>query len=694
MRMRWVWGAGALALTCSAMDLVAQLPQPPAEGTGADWHNVGGSADESGFSQLGNISTGNIGKLGLAWSLDLDGEVSLEATPLAVDGILYFSGSYGAVYAVDGTTGKQLWRYDPEIWKVNPMRQGMGMGVNRGVAYDNGQVFIGVLDGRLVALDAKTGKVNWSVNTLPGPGTMHSLTGAPRTFNGKVIIGNGGADIGQRGYVTAYDQKTGAQAWRFWTVPGKPEDNAQDPVMAMAAKTWNGQYWKTGTGGTVWNGMTFDPELNRIYIGVGNAGPYDPERRSPGGGDNLFVASIVALDADTGKYVWHYQQNPRESWDYKAVANMISATIPIDGKPRKVLMQQPTNGFFYVLDRETGKLISAEKVGKVTWASHIDMASGRPVEAPNVHYQDGPVDIYPSTLGSHNWQAMSYSPKTGLVYIPYMQVGARYAKATTGALASITGASASFITDKKDKEDLTGALVAWDPVAQKARWRMPRSFLWNGGTLATAGNLVFQGTADGHFRAHDAANGKELWKFNAGLGIISAPMSYSVKGKQYVSVLVGWGGTAAAATDVLNVGWKYGRQPRRILSFAVGGTKKLPASPPRDMKVTALDDPSIVLDEKAIAAGREMSFVCGACHGMAFRGAGAPGPDLRESALALSEDAFYQVVQEGALSERGMPRFPLGKPQIHNLWSYLRATAREALGTRKPDAAGTAGGPF
>ncbi|MFD2429414.1 PQQ-binding-like beta-propeller repeat protein [Sphingobium scionense] len=299
-----------LALAASAAGLVAQ--QAVQTGTGADWPGVGGSADESGYSQLSAINTANIRKLGLAWSLDLEGEVSLEATPLAVNGILYFSGSYGAVYAVDGASGRLIWKYDPEIWKVNPTRQAMGMGVNRGVAYDNGHIFIGVLDGRLIALDARTGAVAWSVNTLP-PGTMHSLTGAPRTFNGKVIIGNGGADIGQRGFVTAYDQKTGAQVWRFWTVPGSPEQNAGDPVMEMAAKSWNGSYWKTGTGGTVWNGMTFDPDLNRIYLGVGNAGPYDPEKRSPGGGDNLFVASIVALDADSGKYIWHYQQNPAKA---------------------------------------------------------------------------------------------------------------------------------------------------------------------------------------------------------------------------------------------------------------------------------------------------------------------------------------------------------------------------------------------
>ncbi len=681
-------GVVAVLLCGSGAALVAQSPAiqsvapPPGIGAAADWANHGGGADEAGYSRLDAITSRNVGKLGLAWSLDLPGEVSLEATPLAVDGVLYFSGSYSAVYAVEAATGKLLWRYDPEIWRVNPNKQGQGLGVNRGVAYDNGKVFVGVLDGRLVALDAKTGKEVWTANTLP-PNTFHSITGAPRTFNGKVIIGNGGADIGQRGFVTAYDQATGKQLWRFFTAPGSPEENKGDATMEMAAKTWNGSYWKRGTGGTVWNGITFDPELNRIYLGTGNAGPYNPELRSPGGGDNLFIASIVALDADSGKYIWHYQENPGESWDYKATMNMVAATIPVDGKPRKVLMQAPTNGFFYVLDRETGKLISAEKIGKVTWAERIDLATGRPVEAPGIRYQSADSIQYPSMLGAHNWQAMAYSPANGLVYIPYMQMGAKYSKSLKPGDFSYSGTSISF--HREGPEDGTGALLAWDPVAQKLRWKAPRAHMWNGGALATAGNLVFQGTADGWFGALDATSGKPLWRFNAGLGIISAPISYAANGQQYVSVLVGWGGTTAAASEVLNVGWKYGAQPRRLLTFAIGGKRKLAPSPGPDMKVHAVDDPSIILDEADVAAGKGLHFMCGACHGMDFKGAGAPGPDLRESQLALSKDAFWQVVHDGALAPNGMPKFAmLPRKAVDQIWSYLRATSREALGTRKP----------
>jgi quinohemoprotein ethanol dehydrogenase len=653
-----------------------------APGADVDWSRHGGGVDETGFSRLTGITDRNVGKLGLASSLDLDGEVTLEATPLAVGGTLYFTGSSGKVYAVDGPTGKIAWTWDPEIWKVSPLKLGFNFGANRGVAFDGGRIFAGTLDGRLVALDAKTGKLLWSQMTVPA-NDLHTVNSAPRVFNGKVIIGNAGADANMRGYVTAYDQQTGRQLWRFYTTPGSPEENKGNPTAEMAAKTWGtGKYWQTGTGGTVWNGITFDPELNRIYLGTGNAGPYNPKVRDPDGGDELFITSIVALDADTGKYVWHYQINPRDSWDYKATANIIEATLTIDGKRRRVLMQSPTNGFFYVIDRDTGKLISAEKTGKVTWADRIDLKTGRPVERPNIRYETGESILYPSMIGSHNWQDMSFNPKTGLVYIPYMQLGGRYTTTVKPGEISLGGVTVHPYKDPKDPQDGTGALLAWDPVRQKAAWKVPHKTIWNGGTLTTAGNLVFQGTADGYFTAYDAASGKQLWRFNAGLGIIAPPISYSVNGKQYVSVLVGYGGTTAALSEVLNVGWKYGAQPRRLLTFAIGGTAKLEPSPPPDMAVHAVDDPKLVLDETAVRKGQQLSVACFACHGPGFRAAGSPGPDLRESQTALDEAALYTIVHDGALMQRGMPQFAFTRDQIHSLYMYIRASAREAMGTR------------
>jgi quinohemoprotein ethanol dehydrogenase len=676
--------AATIMPSVASAALTQNLPLVGAPGTGANWESHGGGVDESGFSQLREINTATIGQIGLVWSLDLDGEVSLEATPLEVNGTIYFTGSYASVYAVDAASGKVLWKYDPKVWQYNPAKLRANLGVNRGCAYADGRIFSGVEDGRLVALDAKTGKLLWSQDTVPSD-DYHTVNGAPRVFEGKVIIGNSGADINMRGYVTAYDQVTGMQLWRFYVTPGSPEEVKGDPAMEKAAASWgSSEYWKTGTGGTVWNGITFDPELNQIYLGTGNAGPYDPRVRDPGGGDDLYIASIVALNADTGKYVWHYQVNPREAWDYKATANIIDATLMIAGKARKVLMQAPTNGFFYVIDRKTGQLISAEKTGKVTWADHIDLKTGRPVEAPNIRYETGETIMYPSMIGSHNWQAMSFNPQTGLVYIPFMQLGARYTtnfKSGDLAVGGLPMGGIKVTPYVGGSEDGKGALLAWDPIAQKERWRVPLETLWNGGTLTSAGKLVFQGTTDGYFTAYDAATGKMLWRFNAGLGIVAPPISYTINGRQYVSVLVGYGGEPPSAMSlVLNVGWKFGAQPRRLLTFAIGGAAVLPPSPPRDMAVHAVDVPSLKLDEADVQEGQALSVNCAACHGPAFRSAGSPAPDLRESQLALSEGSVWVVVHDGALIERGMPRFEmLTRDEVHKIYAYLRATAREAL---------------
>ena len=647
-------------------------------GAAANWTAPGGAADESSYSTLDRINARNIDRLGLVSSLDLDGESSLEATPLAVFGVLYFTGSYGAVYAVEAVSGKLLWKYDPQLWKTNPVKF-RGMAVNRGAAYENGRVFAASRDGRLRALDARNGKVLWTAESIE-PGYLNYSSGAPRTFNGKVIIGNGGADFGARGYVTAFDSATGKQLWRFYTAPGRPEENIGNPTLERAAKTWNGEYWETGTGGTVWNGITFDPELNRIYIGTGNGGPFDVSKRSPGGGDNLYLASIVALDADTGEYIWHYQMNPNEAWDYKCTANMIATTLSIEGKPHKVLMQAPTNGFFYVLDRETGQLLSAEKIGKVNWAKRIDLKTGRPVEEQNIRYENGETTIFPSTMGAHNFQAMSYSPGTGLVYIPYMQLGTNFRRGEARP-GEFEFGGIVMKNVKEDRDDGKGKLIAWDPIRQQARWKVQQETLWNGGTLATAGGLVFQGTADGYFTAYDAARGAVLWRFNTGLGIIGAPSSYLVNGKQYVSVLVGYGGTASVLSEFMDVGWRYGMQPRRVLTFGLDGKAKLAPALPPDMGVYAVDDPTVEIDTADIAPGRTLfATVCSVCHGMNLNSAGAPGPDLRESSLALHWESLWAVLHNGTLMSRGMPRYEhYSEAQVRQMHAYIRAGAREAL---------------
>jgi quinohemoprotein ethanol dehydrogenase len=658
--------------------------------TETNWYTHGGTHDENNFTALTQINADNVSRLGLAWSLDLPGAVTLEATPLAIDGTLYFSGSYSDVYAVDAATGRLLWRHDPQVWKYRPEHLKLLWGINRGVAYSNGRVFVGTLDGRLQALDAKSGRLLWSVKTVADD-SKRTISGAPWVVKGKVLIGHGGADFGARGYVTAYDELTGKQRWRFYTVPGDPAkgyevDPAERDVMKMAAATWGKDWWKVGGGGgTVWDNMNYDAELNHIYIGVGNAYPYNPRLRSPGGGDNLFLCSIVALDADTGKYIWHYQTNPSESWDFKSTSNMITATVQIDGEPRKVLMQSPSNGFFYVIDRETGKLISAAKTGKVTWADRIDIATGRPVETENIRYENGPVEIWPSPFGTHNWQGMAHDPGRGIVFIPYMQMGARLTDDKTPVVDPVdpafhmAGVYVQLLI--RDPEDGKGALLAWDPVRQVQRWRVQHPSYWNGGPLATAGGLVFQGTAEGPLKAYDSLTGVERWQFDAKLGIIATPISYTVGGKQQISVLVGPGGSIAPVSHLSNRGFKYGAQPRRLLTFALDGKAQLPPTAPPDFVVHAVDDPTLAIDTAQAERGAGIyQDNCAYCHGRLLVSPGSPAPDLRESQLALHWDSFRVTVKEGLLLAKLMPKFSeLSDDQVRAVYMYIRAGARDVL---------------
>ena len=484
---RSIFRASPFAAAFAAGGLLSGAPvvaaaDASAIGSGAEWHNVNGDSNETGYSRLDQITAANARRLGLAWYLDLPGEASLEASPIEVNGLLYFTGSYATVYAVDAASGKVVWKYEPKTWEHNPTKMNYGFGANRGAAVANGKIFSAALDGRLFALDAKTGRMIWSTETTDPKGGQ-TVTGAPRVFNGKVIIGQAGADFGMRGYVTAYDQESGKQVWRFYVVPASPEANKGDPAMEAAAKTWKGEFWKkTGGGGGPWDSISFDAELNRIYVGTANASPYDAEARSPGGGDNLYTASIVALDADTGKYVWHYQINPRDSWDYDCTQQMTLATLTIEGKHRKVLMQAPKNGFFYVLDRQTGKLISADKLGKVTWADHIDLATGRPVENPNIRYETGQSIIYPFNSGLHSWMRMAYSPATGLVYVPTMQMATRFRRGEPEDIDfNVLGLNVASVGsdpgDGKGSADRLGSGGAKGALARAARCAVER---WRG----------------------------------------------------------------------------------------------------------------------------------------------------------------------------------------------------------------------
>jgi len=654
----------------------------PANG---DWPAYGNTSTEQRFSPLAEIHAGNVGHLGLDWALDLPDAVSFTSTPLEVGGVLYFSGDRAIVRAVQARTGKLLWTFNPEVWKHAPRGIASSSNVNRGVAYWDGKIYVGATDGRVIALDASKGTVVWSTRSFPLE-DHKALTGAPRVFDGKLFIGHGGAEFRTRGYVDAFDARTGKQLWRFYTVPGDPSDGFENPAMEMAAKTWHGEWWKVGGGGTVWNAITYDPELNLVYIGVGNGDPWNRELRSAGAGDNLFLCAIVALRADTGEYVWHYQMNPGEEWDYKATADIVLADLTIGGVPRKVLMQAPTNGFYYVIDRVTGQLLSAEKFTEVNWAERIDLATGRPVENPRAHPKAGETFLMrPSPWGGHNWQAMSFNPDTGLAYIPTMHSWTKYSRPDSFQYRDKFYVIGMHIEHPSDPADSTGSLVAWDPVAQKARWEVPYEAMWNGGTLTTAGNLVMQGTADGNLLAYDAQDGRKLWSFFAQRGISAPPISYQIDGHQHVAVLVGWGGVASFGGSAFGKsGWKYKAPGIRLLSFSLDGHQQLPPVETRRYSLKPVDTGSEPIDPASAALGLAIyhGATCGTCHGLMAVANGMAAPDLRESLLAAQYASFRKIVAEGALLPNGMPMFDdLSETELRGVYDFLRQQTRAAKPT-------------
>ena len=661
-----------------------------AEQDTANWMSYGRTYSEQRFSPLKQVNDANIGQLGLAWSVDLDAaHRAQEATPLIIDGVMYVTTAWSKLFAFDAAIGKQLWAYDPKV----PGQAGVHAccdAVNRGAAAWEGKLYVGTLDGRLVAVDAATGKEVWSVRTTP-EGSRYTITGAPRVAKGKVLIGNGGAELGVRGYVTAYDAATGKQLWRFYTVPANPADGPESPALQAAAKTWTGEWWKLGGGGTVWDSIVYDPELDLVYIGVGNGAPWARKIRSPGGGDNLYLSSIVALKAETGEYVWHYQTTPGDTWDYTATQHIMLADLPIDGKPRKVLMQAPKNGYFYVLDRATGELLSATPYAAQSWTTGFDMKTGRPIEHPDARWSETgkPFLNMPGPGGAHSWQPMSFNPTTGLVYIPAMDVGFPYipdanfkerklgwntgVDFNAGSLPQVPAIKAAV------KGAMKGYLKAWDPVAKKEMWRVEYPYPWNGGTLATAGNLVFQGDGMGNFSAFRADTGAKVWSASTGTGILAPPVSYEVKGEQYIAIETGWGGAFGLAAGELARDAHSATNVPRLMAFKIGGKAEMPKTvlpPPRDF-----NPPADTKDEKAVVVGKAIFHTyCSVCHGDSAVSTGTL-PDLRYSAYINAPGGLKPVVLGGALQAKGMPNFTgeVTEADLELVRTYIVRRAHESI---------------
>lgn len=666
------------------------------------WLALGRTFRGDRFSPLTRINADNVASLGFAWEYEARSrrgrvEHGQEATPIVVDGVLYASGPWGSVFAVDARTGAERWRYDPEVDGSYNRRACCDV-VNRGLQVWGGRVYVATLDGFLVALDAGTGREVWRVDTFEDRTRSYTITGPPQVAKDVVVIGNSGGEYGVRGYITAYDLVTGAQRWRFYIVPGDPAKGPPEhPEMEVALRTWGPDtQWEAGLGGTVWGEMNYDPDLNLLYVGTGNSTPYSGWNRDPSGGDNLFLVSILAIDPDDGRLKWHYQQVPWEIWDYTATSNMILADLSIGGRVRKVIMQAPKNGFYYVLDRETGEFLSARPFVFVNWATGIDSA-GRPRINPRAVYKDGPAVIFPTQAGAHNWQPMAYSPATGLTYIPAREQGMvmldqpgyrfRLGETNVGSIAVFTSflhllppeQQAAFREVVRSAKgvpslDTREVLIAWDPVRQTERWRAPVGDTdWaGGGVLTTAGNLVIQGNSAGFLVAYRADTGEKLAEIEVGTGIIAAPVSYEIDGEQYVAVMAGFGGAIVAASHPPGTAPYRHQNYGRILAFKLGGGPvPLPPPPPRGEtpEPPALPGYTDALAEQGAGLfGAQCIF----CHGGRGDQRRSSYPDLHRMTPA-THAAFDSIVRGGKLAPMGMSSFAdlLDPGQVQAIHAYL-----------------------
>ncbi|MCP5144392.1 MAG: PQQ-dependent dehydrogenase, methanol/ethanol family [Gammaproteobacteria bacterium] len=649
----------------------------------ANWVNYGNTWNEQRFSTLDQINESTVGRLGLAWTVELGTMRGVEATPLIVDGVLYNISAWSVTTAYNAATGEQLWQYDPKVPPEYSRITCCGT-VSRGVSAWHGKIIIPALDGRLIAVDAATGAVVWETDTKI-PGQPLSITGAPRMANGLVVIGNSGGDVGSRGYVSAYDADTGEKVWRFFIVPGKPgvaDGEASDSIMAKAAATWTGEWWKLGGGGNAWDGIAYDPELNLVYFATGNGSPHHMKFRSPQGGDNLFLCSIVAVDAGTGEYRWHYQEIPAEQWDYDCTAQPVLADLTIDGVVRKVIMHAPKHAYYYVIDRASGELLSAEHyVPNTNWSSHVDMATGRPVINPVAMPTTEPVLLSPGFGGGHTWNPMSYSPQTGLAYIPAHETYQVYSvgedadfKFSLGRSTWVGGRANPDLRRELNQQmqaKEVGYLLAWDPVKQQEAWRVPHPHAGSGGTLTTAGNLVVQSTIGKTLSIYRADNGELLWEMPIDSVAPGGPVTYMVDGRQYIAINAGWNSAHVYGLDEGGVPFTYA--PARLLAFALDATGvdlPPPPSPAELVPPPATRFPQAQIDRGEVLFSRN----CQLCHGSNAIGG---LKDLRYMTSDTHAE-FSDIVLRGLRADKGMPKHDtLSEAEVEDIHAYVISRAQE-----------------
>lgn len=646
-----------------------------------DWMANGLTQAEDRFSPLKQITADNVEELGLAWAKRFGTTRAVEATPLVINGIMYTTLTWSKVIAIDCSTGETIWSWDPQVDRaVWGMRACCDV-VNRGMAFYKGKLYLGALDGRLVALDAKNGSVIWEQQTFD-PNEDYTITGAPRVFDGKVVIGNGGAERGVRGFVSAYDAESGDLAWKTYMVPGDPSLGFESPDMEKAAETWQGEWWKVGGGGTAWDSFAYDPELKLLYVGTGNGSPWTRIARNQTWDllDNLYLSSILALNPDNGRIEWYYQTTPGDNWDFTATQHMILADIEWDGSMRQVLMQAPKNGFFYVLDRKTGELLAADPYIELNWAEGVDLETGRPIETSQADYSNAPKEIKPSQAGGHSWHPMSYNPEHQLVYIPVLEntrvfkhdPNWKYRKGKANHAMDI-----ETNLPRKDIREFQGGLIAWDPIERRRVWVVDHTSLINGGTLASAGNLVFQGNADGEIVAYHAKTGEQLWSYFTGTAFMAPPVTYLVDGIQYLSIASGWGGGVGQRippSDKLSDYFQEGI----MYTFKLGGQAERPELIKNPRARITGPDLNFEVNEAFAEKGRALYLNnCNRCHGPIDGKAGSI-PDLAASPQAI-HDIWQNIVHDGILaSAKGMPKFEgdLNPEEIKFIQHYVVNEAR------------------